>query len=258
MALDKHIIGVMNGSSNARQDREILGKLFSYVNTSGPGSISSVNILSLGSFATLPTVALTGAGSGGVLQSYFQLITSSIATGGTGYAVGNNIVLAGGTGTAAIQITVTSIGAAGVITGYSISNTGLYTVLPTTPATQASTTGSGTGATFNLLTWSFANINVTSAGTGYNNTSAVSITGGGSTGGAVAALVINSTNQPLTIPITAFKALPNIYGVFVNMGQVGDWYVPQNSKTNTTFNIVLTPPTGGSIAAGSIDILVSA
>lgn len=73
----------------------------------------------------------------------------AIAGGGTGYAVGDRITLAGGTNTVPAVIGVTAV-SSGVITGAFVRVPGIYTVSPTNPVSQASTTGSGTGATFTL------------------------------------------------------------------------------------------------------------
>lgn len=74
---------------------------------------------------------------------------TAINNGGTGYHAGDVITLAGGTFSTAIQIRVLAV-SAGVITNASVLNPGIYTVLPAYPASQGSTTGTGTGATFTL------------------------------------------------------------------------------------------------------------
>lgn len=74
---------------------------------------------------------------------------TAINNGGAGHHAGDVITLAGGTFSTAITIRVLSV-AAGVITAASVLNPGIYSVLPTYPASQGSTTGSGTGATFTL------------------------------------------------------------------------------------------------------------
>lgn len=71
--------------------------------------------------------------------------------GGTGYAVNDTITLAGGTFTTAAQVFVTGV-SSGAVTSVQVSNKGAYTVEPTA-FTQGSTTGGGTGATFQLPIW---------------------------------------------------------------------------------------------------------
>jgi len=73
----------------------------------------------------------------------------SIAAGGSGYAVDDTITLTGGTFTVAVVLTVTSV-SSGAVTGVDITTAGNYTVVPGNPVSQGSTSGSGTGATFNL------------------------------------------------------------------------------------------------------------
>ncbi len=69
------------------------------------------------------------------------------AAGGTGYKVGDTIVLAGGTFTTAAVVQVTTIGTNGVVTGLSIVTPGSYSANPANPIAQASTSGAGTGPT---------------------------------------------------------------------------------------------------------------
>lgn len=68
------------------------------------------------------------------------------ASGGTGYVVGDTIVCAGGTAVVACILRVAAV-AAGVVTSFQILQQGVYTAKPAAGAlTQASTSGSGTGA----------------------------------------------------------------------------------------------------------------
>ncbi len=73
----------------------------------------------------------------------------SVAAGGSGYAVGEIITLTGGTFSIAAQIEVLTLSGSAVATAR-IYNGGIYTVDPGDPVAQGSTSGSGTGATFNL------------------------------------------------------------------------------------------------------------
>ncbi len=80
----------------------------------------------------------------GVQIKPIGIVNIGINGGGTGYAVGDNLVLSGGTGTSA-NLRVESV-AAGVITGIILIDAGDYTVAPVSPAGHAG--GSGSGATF--------------------------------------------------------------------------------------------------------------
>lgn len=84
-----------------------------------------------------PTVTPNGVGA----------ISTKPIAGGSGYAVNDTITIAGGTSSVAVVLTVTAV-TAGLVTAASIKTAGTYTALPPSVATQASTSGSGTGATF--------------------------------------------------------------------------------------------------------------
>ena len=79
----------------------------------------------------------------------------AIASGGTGYAVNDEITLAGGTTSFPCIVKVSAV-TGGVITAATIARPGAYSVTPTNPAPQASTTGTGTGATFTMTYTSFS------------------------------------------------------------------------------------------------------
>jgi hypothetical protein len=78
-----------------------------------------------------------------------SVIGAKIFNGGTGYAVGNVLTVAGGTPTTAAQLTVTSV-SSGVITGVSVSTAGSYPYSGNPYNCAGVTGGSGTGATFIL------------------------------------------------------------------------------------------------------------
>ena len=73
-----------------------------------------------------------------------------IASGGSGHAIGDVITLSGGTSTTAAKARVTAV-SAGVITGLEIADPGVYSVKPSNPVSQASSTGAGTSATFTVI-----------------------------------------------------------------------------------------------------------
>jgi len=73
-------------------------------------------------------------------------LSATVAAGGTGYTVGDDITLVGGTGTASVFNVDTVSG--GVVTAVSIVTAGSYTVKPTDPV--STTGGTGTGCTLNV------------------------------------------------------------------------------------------------------------
>jgi len=95
-----------------------------------------------GSTVTAKTI-ITALGSGTVLSE-------TIATGGTGYAVNENITVLGGVyGSSPATYTVTSIGGSGAVTGLTRTFSGQYTSVPANNASTSSD-GSGTGLTLTL------------------------------------------------------------------------------------------------------------
>jgi len=92
---------------------------------------------------TTAETIITALGSGTVL-------TTAIASGGTGYSVNDSISLLGGVyGATPATYTVSSVGGSGAVTGLTTTNSGQYTSNPINPATT-STTGGGSGLTLNL------------------------------------------------------------------------------------------------------------
>ena len=71
----------------------------------------------------------------------------TLGSGGTGYAIGDQITLSGGAPTLAPVLTVLTLSGSAVAT-FAISNGGSFTLNGSGNFTQASTTGAGTGATF--------------------------------------------------------------------------------------------------------------
>jgi hypothetical protein len=84
----------------------------------------------------------------GVAPQDAEAVSATVVAGGTGYAVGNTLTVLGGLGQLDTELTVTTIGGGGVITGISISNAGQYTEIPANPVSV--TGGAGSAATFNI------------------------------------------------------------------------------------------------------------
>ena len=130
----------------------------------------------VGGTATLPaSVTVTQVDQNGsinqtVVNSNLSAV-SSIVVGGTGYVVGDVLDISGMYSTPA-TLNVTSVGAGGVITGVSIANNGVYSLLP--PNTVVTTGGKGTGAVFSV-TWVYGQYSV-------EPSNPIAFTGGSSTG----------------------------------------------------------------------------
>ena len=141
------------------------------------GSISG-NILTISTTPTgtiYPGQTIQGAGvtAGTIVTSLGSgtVLSQTIATAGTNYAVNDTVTVLGGVyGTTPATYTVSSIGGSGAVTGLTLTNAGAYTSNPANPASTSSS-GNGTGLTLTLTFGSGA------GGTGnyvLNNTQAVS------------------------------------------------------------------------------------
>lgn len=97
------------------------------------------------------------------IDQFYPVISAGVASGGAGYAVGDLITLASGAVTdppigapavllvtAVIGGAVTSVKVVDQIAGETSDSGGSYFAIQSNPVAQGSTTGSGTGATFNL------------------------------------------------------------------------------------------------------------
>ncbi len=132
-----------------------------------PGPIQLVTVLTGGQYTLTPGYVLGSPGTGAVLSIKLRGLSLSINLGGVGYAGGDIITLAGGTFTTALTILVDTVSAGAIATCH-ILNVGNYTIIPVNPALQASTTGSGSGAKFDII-WEIFQVAVTSGGSGYTD-----------------------------------------------------------------------------------------
>jgi hypothetical protein len=84
--------------------------------------------------------------SGAVITSY-QITNAAIVNAGTGYSVNDVLTISGGTFITACQLKVLTVGGSGEITSVSITEPGVYTVVPGNPVSVSSGV-----ATFTLTT----------------------------------------------------------------------------------------------------------
>lgn len=123
---------------------------FSFVGGNPTGSYAPGDQVTLGQYTPgQPTydgtalaviqVTTTGIGNNGI----------NVSAGGIDYNVNDTITLAGGTHSVAAILTVVTVHS-GAVTSVSVSTPGVYSINPANASfTQASSSGSGTGATFN-------------------------------------------------------------------------------------------------------------
>lgn len=143
-----------------------------------------------------------------------HISVAAINTAGTGYAVGDTITLAGGTKYHEPEIEVTGV-SGGVITSVHISDAGVYTAQASNPVAQNTTSGSGTGADFNLTyldtAWEtlvdFEAEEATvaaigTAGTGYTADDVVTVVGGSFTVATTVQIdTVGGSGEALTVSV---------------------------------------------------------
>ena len=172
--------------------------------------IGSLTVGDAGSYTTLPTLSFSGGGGGtGVTATVLAggLVPTAIAAGGTGYVIGDKITLAGGTNTqpCILQVATVSSGAVATVT---VFQAGSYSAIPSNPVAQASTTGSGTGATFTMA-WGLIGATITASGTGYTSVPTVTV----STGAGTFTANVGSQNAPKVQSYTLAGGTNGISGV---------------------------------------------
>ncbi len=87
--------------------------------------------------------------SGTIPLNHLSATAAVVSAGGSGYAVGDLITLAGGTFSRATVLRVATLNVTAVAT-VTVQNGGVYSVAPTNPVAQGSTTGTGINATFTM------------------------------------------------------------------------------------------------------------
>lgn len=154
------------------------------------GTIQSVSVTNPGAgYTSPPTLAIAAPGSGttATATTDLQVVLATATAAGTGYQVGDVLTLVGGTFVTAAKFGVSAVNVStGAITGFNITNTGDYTVIPT--GSVSVTGGFGTGATF-TLSFGVGPVTLTNPGSGYVSDPAVTITGGSGSGAVLTANV---------------------------------------------------------------------
>lgn len=126
------------------------------INAAGTGyTPGDVSTMTGGSASTLAQVTIDTT----------ELADLTLNAAGSGYSGTDTITLTpvGGTTSTAVVITVDTVGGSGEILTFTITNPGVFTANASS-FTQASTTGSGTGATFHIPVYAADAISITTAG----------------------------------------------------------------------------------------------
>lgn len=220
------------------------------------------------------------------------ILAPAVAVGGTGYVVGDTITLLNGvvvtvatvsTGAVAtITLTgggsfttnntsaggLTQVSTSGVGTGatftmtaakygvntYAVQNAGTYSALPSSPISQGSTSGSGSGFTLTASTWQVQSI-AASGGTGISNGTALTFTGGGGTTQATAQLVTNPIGEPVQVPV-AMTLPPTL--AMIQVTPNGQAIASITNKSQAGFTVIFTPrSTSEAVLATSFDGFVA-
>ena len=153
------------------------------VNISNGGTVTAITRTNSGgaNYTTVPSVTVSAPTTAGGVQATASTTmfvgSATVSAGGSGYAVGNVLTIVGGTSSTTATLTVATLSGSAVAT-VTISNSGVYTVLPSNPVSV--TGGAGTGATFTLA-WSVGTIVVDTAGSGYVEQPTVTFSSGSAT-----------------------------------------------------------------------------
>lgn len=175
----------------------------------GGTTVASVAVGTAGTgYTSLPTVAFTG-GSGGVQATGTSTLKAvgsvTVSAGGTGYAVNDVLSITGGTKSTTATFTVSTV-SSGVVTAVTITNAGVYTVLPSFPVATTVAPSGGTGCTL-TIGWGVGTVVVVTGGNDYLTAPSVAFSGGaGSSAAATATLAsVPAIAQQIRaiIPITA-------------------------------------------------------
>ena len=224
------------------------------VNISNGGTVTAITRTNGGAnYTSNPTIAISAPTTAGGVQAVLAVNSGpnlpTIASGGTGYTVGDVLTFVGGTFTTAYRMNVTSV-SGGVITGISPNTFGSYTVFPASPVSV--TGGTGSGATFTATNYSINIPTITNAGSGYIEQPTITFSGGGGSGAAAYATVGGTTTIKTIGNTMNFYAANSGIGLQVydatgsNGASGGYWRFAQNYSTNA----VMFASSTGAISSG--------
>jgi len=223
------------------------------VNISNGGTVTAITGTANGSYTTVPTITISPPTTAGGTQATgtvaMQALNAIIVSGGSGYAVNDTITFVGGTFTTAVTLTVLTVSGSAVAT-VSVTNGGTYTVLPSNPISTTSS-GAGTGATFNTTSWGVRTTayTITGAGSGYVEQPTVTFSSGSATayatvgsGSIIRALGATGTAsldfytpQSITAGVSAMRIRDNAsdsYPMINNTGSLAAFVAQGNSTAS--------------------------
>jgi hypothetical protein len=196
------------------------------------GNVLTVTAVASGILYPGQTIQGTGVTAGTIITALggSAALSFAITTAGTGYAVGDTVTVTGGIYSQQATYTVASV-AAGVVTGLTTVNNGVYTVVPGTPS-ATTTSGNGTGLT---LTLTFG-------------------TGTGGTGSYV--ITPSQTVASTTLYALNFSVMPTTDGAFSGadvVDVVDNYFVYNRPQTQQWGSSNILSPISSSLAFSSKD-----
>jgi len=207
--------------------------------------VDHVTITGAGAYTTVPTVSFTGACSlPAAGQVQLSATAVAIAFGGTGYAVGDGIVFPNGVG-----VVVTTIGAFGVITGWTVVTAGTISSgsTPANPVASLYSNGAGLGATANI-TWGVGAVVITTAGSGYLSAPTIAFSSGAATATAVLGTAGGNPTVPGFVQQRLVLAGTSTYPATFAMSRPGNYFNFDTSSPVTASDAV-----SGTLVSGALN-----
>lgn len=198
----------LNISNNGSTDTDVTVK----ISKQFTGRVGAVHIEKPGVFTSVPTLAVTGGAT--AIVSSICLVDAALLAAGSSYVAGDILQLVNAGSGVAATVKVLKTTAVGGISDFVINYVGSYTS-PGTGTSASVTGGSGTGATFNLLKYGIAGVEVTLEGKNYTTQPTITVT---PEGGAVLEAVLYASPLEHSI-IEPLVTLPS-NGVYERSGMV--------------------------------------
>jgi hypothetical protein len=178
--------------------------------------VSYVTVSVVGQYNAQPVITFDTSPNGrtAVGQAISRLLSTSLASGGAGYLVGQNVFFQAG-----IAVQVTGVALGGVVTTYIVTNVGnAVTTVPTNPVMSSVNPPGATGLSLNIE-WRLDSILLVDNGSGYTSVPAITFSGAGITINPVATAVLDTANA-------GNPAVPSFYQQRLVMG-----VLPQEPQT---------------------------